>query len=340
MVDLLVHSGSYNADTGLPILETWHDNGDGSYARTVYTPGGGGGGGGGGGTADIQYIDGVAVPAHPTGTAIVIASGGVMADVSSDNPLPVSALALPLPTGAATDTTLAALNTVLGLVNDAIATAGGTGTASAKLRRMTQGLDELKTLIVLAAGTNVIGKVGIDQSTPGTTNLVQLPASQVTSLQTVTLTDLPPGAATESTLAALAASEAAEFALFQAGTALVNQARLTILDDTTRTVPGQAGTATLASVTASVTSVTLAAASVAVLGSSAGRMGLIVVNDSASGTLYLAYKATAAITGASAYSYKIAPGQTWEMPSPVYSGDISGIWDVASGAARVTALSA
>jgi hypothetical protein len=432
------------ADTTPHVKVFFDDNGtvtEVSTASPLPTTGGPGGGGGGtGGTADVQYIDGVAVPTHPIGTAIVIASGGSMVDVAADNPLPVSAAALPLPTGAATDTTLAALNTVLGLVNDAITTAGGTGTASAKLRRMTQGLDELKTLIVLATGTNVIGRVGIDQSTPGTTNLVQLPtsqvtslqtvtanagtnlntstlalesggnlaalltslgaaadaivaagavgsasaklrrmtqgldelktlivlaaganvigkvgidqttpgttnlvqlpASQVTSLQTVTLTDLPPGAATESTLAASAASEAAEFALFQAGTALVNQARLTIVDDTTRTVPGQSGTATLASVTASVTSVTLAAASVAVLGSSAGRMGLIVVNDSASGTLYLAYKATAAITGASAYSYKIAPGQTWEMPSPIYSGAISGIWDVASGAARVTDLSA
>lgn len=46
MADLLVHSGSYNADTGLPILEKWHDNGDGSYSRTLTTAGGTGGGAG------------------------------------------------------------------------------------------------------------------------------------------------------------------------------------------------------------------------------------------------------------------------------------------------------
>lgn len=63
-----------------------------------------------------------------------------------------------------------AINTVLGLVADAIVAAGATGTVSAKLRRVTQGLEDLKTLIVLAAGTNIIGKVGIDQTTPGTTN--------------------------------------------------------------------------------------------------------------------------------------------------------------------------
>jgi hypothetical protein len=235
------------ADTTPHVKVFFDDNGtvtEVSTASPLPTTGGGPGGGGTGGTADVQYVDGVGVPTHPTGTAIVIASGGAMVDVAVDNPLPVSA------------------------------------------------------------------------------------------------TDLPPGAATDSTLSTLAASAAAEFALFQAGTALVNQARLTIVDDTTRTVPGQAGTATLASVAASATSVTLAAASVAVLGSSAGRMGLVVVNDSASGTLYLAYKATAAITGASAYTYKIAPGETWTMPAPLYNGAISGIWDVASGAARITALSA
>ena len=59
-----------------------------------------------------------------------------------------------------------------GAVADAAATAGGTGTVSAKLRRITQGLEDLKTLIVLAAGSSIIGKVGIDQTTSGTTNAV------------------------------------------------------------------------------------------------------------------------------------------------------------------------
>lgn len=342
MTDATPHVKLFTED-GLPISA---DNG-----FPVAIVAGGAGGGGDPGSPDAQYVDGVSAPTHPTGTAIVMASGGAMVDVAGDNPLPVSAAALPLPAGAATNTTLAtlalesggnlaALLAALGAAADAIVAAGAVGTASAKLRRMTQGLEDLKSLIVLATGTNVIGKVSINQATPGTSNLVQLPDAQVTSLQSVTLTDLPPGAATESTLATLAASDAAEYALFQTGTALVNQARLTILDDTTRTVPGQAGTATLASVAASVTSVTLAAASVAVLGTSAGRMGLVVVNDSTTGTLYLAYKTTAAITGSSAYTYKIAPGETWTMPAPLYSGQITGIWDVASGAARVTALSA
>lgn len=47
----------------------------------------------------------------------------------------------------------------LGLTTDAIVDAGVAGSVSAKLRRATQGLEDLKSLIVLAAGTNVIGAV-------------------------------------------------------------------------------------------------------------------------------------------------------------------------------------
>lgn len=42
---------------------------------------------------------------------------------------------------------------------DAIVAAGAVGSIQAKLRRATQGLEDLKSLIVLAAGTNAIGKL-------------------------------------------------------------------------------------------------------------------------------------------------------------------------------------
>lgn len=44
---------------------------------------------------------------------------------------------------------------------DALVAAGATGSLSAKLRRVTQGLEDLKTLIVLGAGGNAIGTVGV-----------------------------------------------------------------------------------------------------------------------------------------------------------------------------------
>lgn len=67
-----------------------------------------------------------------------------------------------------------AINTVLGLIADAAVAAGATGSVSAKLRAISR---DLIANIVLAAGTNVIGKVGIDQTTPGTTNGVQINAA-------------------------------------------------------------------------------------------------------------------------------------------------------------------
>ena len=49
------------------------------------------------------------------------------------------------------------------------------GTISAKLRSISR---DIVANIVLAAGTNLIGKVGIDQTTPGTTNAVAPIAGQ------------------------------------------------------------------------------------------------------------------------------------------------------------------
>ena len=48
----------------------------------------------------------------------------------------------------------------IGAVADAVVAAGAAGTLSAKLRRVTQGLEDLKSLIVLAAGEAHVGQVG------------------------------------------------------------------------------------------------------------------------------------------------------------------------------------
>jgi len=85
--------------------------------------------------------------------------------------------------GLVTEDNSAAINTILGAAADAIVAAGAVGTLSAKLRRATQGLEDLKTLIVLAAGTNAIGKLaansGVDIGDVDVTSLVaaQLPAA-------------------------------------------------------------------------------------------------------------------------------------------------------------------
>jgi hypothetical protein len=47
----------------------------------------------------------------------------------------------------------------IGATSDSIVSAGAAGTISAKLRRLTQGVEDLKTGIVIAAGSNSIGEV-------------------------------------------------------------------------------------------------------------------------------------------------------------------------------------
>lgn len=80
-----------------------------------------------------------------------------------------------LPAGAATsvnqgtgNTSLGNIDTNAGATADAIVAAGATGSMAAKLRRATQGLEDLKTLIVLAAGTNTIGGVTLVPSATAT----------------------------------------------------------------------------------------------------------------------------------------------------------------------------
>lgn len=114
---------------------------------------------------------------------------------------PVSASSLPLPTNASQETggNLAQLVTDSGAPG---ATACATDTSSCNFNQLLQRLAQRLTTINatlnspmqatggtvgLAAGTAVVGKVGIDQTTPGTTNLVSAGfAQQVADTPTVT----------------------------------------------------------------------------------------------------------------------------------------------------------
>jgi len=77
-------------------------------------------------------------------------------DVNSDDVLAASE---------AIETAVEAIQATTGAVDDAIIAVGAVGTISAKLRRVTQGLADLLTGIVLAAGTAIIGKVRLVTAT-------------------------------------------------------------------------------------------------------------------------------------------------------------------------------
>lgn len=93
--------------------------------------------------------------------------------------------------------------------------------------------------------------------------------------------------------------------------------------------PGVATTSTVTSVAGSASNVTIAALNT-------GRLGLKITNDS-SAILYLKYGATAS---ASSWTYKLWPGDQFEMDGTLYTGQLDGIWASAAGNARVTELTA
>jgi len=89
---------------------------------------------------------------------------------------PVSAASLPLPAGAATSANQSSIITSLGGTGDAAYTGSGTASLIAGLKGIYNA-----TLAPLATGANLIGKVGIDQTTPGTTNGVVVNSSALPS---------------------------------------------------------------------------------------------------------------------------------------------------------------
>mgnify|MGYP001612758565 CR=1 FL=1 len=89
-----------------------------------------------------------------------------------------------------------------------------------------------------------------------------------------------------------------------------------------------AGTATLSNVAGSATSVPL-------LASNASRRGATFFNDSTA-LLYLKFGATASTTS---FTTQLSANGYYELPLPIYTGAIDGIWASATGNVRVTELS-
>lgn len=103
---------------------------------------------------------------------------------SNQSTLPVSLASQPLPTGAATETTLSALNTKVTAVNTGAVTistalpAGSAIIGKVGIDQTTPGTTNgVQVNAALPAGSNIIGNVRIDQTTPGTTNGVQINAA-------------------------------------------------------------------------------------------------------------------------------------------------------------------
>lgn len=87
--------------------------------------------------------------------------------------------------------------------------------------------------------------------------------------------------------------------------------------------------------TGGLSNVTAATSSGTLLAANVNRKGALVFNDSTA-NLFLGF--TASAVSQTSYTVKIAAGALFEIPWPVYTGQVNGIWDVAAGAARITEL--
>lgn len=83
--------------------------------------------------------------------------------------------------------------------------------------------------------------------------------------------------------------------------------------------------------TSAVTSVSASVSNVTLKASNAGRYGLSIYNDSTA-NLFVKLGATASATS---FTQKVAGGGAYEVPFG-YTGIVDGIWESATGAARVT----
>lgn len=73
-----------------------------------------------------------------------------------------------------------------------------------------------------------------------------------------------------------------------------------------------------------------------VLSANPARLGAIFVNDApAPAVAYLLFGSGSRLDS---WTYRVSPGGTVELNSPVYTGVVSAVWNVATGSLRVTEL--
>lgn len=280
--------------------------------------------------------------------AFKVSTTGVLSVDGSAVTQPISAVSLPLPSGAATEATLATHavaqgSTTSGQVGPLLQAATTTNrptysTGTTDPLSLTLG-GCLRTSIAQIgnadvsvgngiAGTGVLRVAIASDNTAFAVNAAQSGTWNINNISGTV--SLPTGAATS----ANQVTEIASLASIDAGipaalgqTVMASSMPITIASDQT-TLP-----VAIANVSsATVTSVTGNPASVTLLSSNASRKMSTFYNDSTK-ILYLKFGTTASTIS---YTVQIPAGGYYELPSPVYSGRIDGIWNGTNGAARIT----
>lgn len=276
-------------------------------------------GGGAGGDVNVAEVGGATV----TAGAGAVAAGTQRITLASDDPAVSSLGTIATNTGNSStslgviddwdESDRAKVNPIVGQAG----VQGGSGAVSATTQRVV-----LATDVALPAGTNAIGKLaansGIDIGDVDVTSVI--PGTGATNQGKAV--DSAAGA-TDTGVAALVVRDDVLATLTPADN---DYTHLRVNSKgATWTIPDKTNTATLANVASSASNVTLQA-------SNTSRIGLTIFNDSAQ-SLFVKYGATAS---SSSFTVKILAGGYWEMPQPIYTGIVDGIWVAADGSARMT----
>jgi hypothetical protein len=328
----------------------------------------------GAGTQNVEIV-GFALPKSGGAVAGGTASDPIRNDPTGTTTQPVSVSSLPLPTGAATEATLAngataanqsTLNTRVGDVTE---TAPSTDTASSglngRLQRIAQRITSLIALVPSALTGSGNFKVAVVESTASqtvsgtvTANLGTIAgvateatlanaatAANQSTLNTRTgdVTETAPSTDTASSglngrLQRIAQRLTSLIALVPSALTGSGNFKTALVESTATVTVAPSGTFTTKETRAATptqSSVAGSASSVSLLASNANRLGATIYNDSTA-ILYLKLGTTASTTS---YTAQLPSNGYYEVPF-AYTGAIDGIWATSTGNARVTELAA
>lgn len=268
-----------------------------------------------------------AAPSYTNGTnnALSLTLTGLLRVDGSGVTQPISASTLPLPTGAATEASLAKLTLAQGsttsgqtgaLILGAVSTAAPTYTTA-----------QSNPLSLTTAGALRVDASGTTQPVSGTVTVVQPTGTNLHVV--VDSSALPSGASTsalQTTGNASLSSIDGKLPSTLGQKTSANSLAVVIASD-------QSAIQVISALSTSgaITSVTASTSTGVLLASNASRKGATIYNDGLA-QLFVACAATASTT---AFTYKLQAGSSVNIDFN-YTGTISGIWSAALGAARIT----
>lgn len=267
-----------------------------------------------------------AAPSYTTGTnnALSLTVTGLLRVDGSGVTQPISASSLPLPTGAATEATLAKLAVLQGST-----TSGQSGTltlGAVTTAAPTYTTAQSSPLSLTTAGALRVDASGSTQPVSGTVTVVQPTGTNLHVV--VDSSALPTGASTSALQTAGNATLTTISGQLPASLGPQSTAASLSIVPATGAV---FSVTTASSTTGTITSVAASVTTTSILASNTSRRGATIVNDGLA-VLYIACAGTASTT---AFTYKLQAGAAVNLDFN-YTGAVSGIWSAALGSARIT----